>query len=341
MRRGASIYLVTRIHGLRTHLITPHDIQILAKTKSLRDVSDSLMKTDYATEISQLPLKEQDATTLEDIFLRKLVQRFFFVRRSAQGKMEDLLTRYCARFEVENIKRIIRSKHGQQSGEEPHLIPLPREFSLVNFPALLRAEDVDEVASLLRETPYHSILEKLQPYKETGTTMILEASLDKICLTRVWELARKVQGFRDLVGEEIDLRNLLIVFSLKMREISSRLIEEAIIPLSHTLPNSMLRSLLQSRLEDAPNILTTGYSKLAYEAVVSLKAGSTLPLEWLFFRKLYDDAFGVLTSHPLQAGYISAYLLLCECEAKNLVTIVTGKQLNLGEEEITRGLFKT
>jgi vacuolar-type H+-ATPase subunit C/Vma6 len=137
MRRGASIYLVTRTHGLRTHLIPAHDIQILSKTKSMRDLSDSLLKTDYAAEISQLPTHEYDAATLEGIFLKKLVERFFFVSRAAQGKMQDLLTRYCARFEVENIKRIVRTKHGGQSEEEPTLIPLPREYSLVNFPALL------------------------------------------------------------------------------------------------------------------------------------------------------------------------------------------------------------
>jgi vacuolar-type H+-ATPase subunit C/Vma6 len=63
------------------------------------------------------------------------------------------------------------------------------------------------------------------------------------------------------------------------------------------------------------------------------------PLEWLFYNQLYDDASATLTTHPLQAGYIVAYLLLCECEAKNLVSIVTGKQLNLSEAGISKGLF--
>lgn len=339
MRRGAGIYLVTRVHGLRTHLITSRDMQTLVKARTVRDVSDNLMKTDYAPEISQLPTQEQDAAALEDIFLKKLVQRFFFVSLAAQGKMQDLLTRYSARFEVENIKRIIRAKRGGQNAERPGLIPLPREYSLVNFPTLLKAEDVDEVTSLLRDTPYYPLLEKLQSYRESGATMILEAALDKIYFSRVWELAGKVPSIRNLVGEEIDLRNLLIAFSLKVREISSRLIEEAVIPLSYALPKTTLRSLLQGRLEDAPNILTTGYSKLASEAANLLKSGSSLPLEWLFFKELYGDASAVLRTHPLQAGYIVAYLLLCECEAKNLVSIVTGKQLDLSEEQIAKGLF--
>lgn len=339
MRRGAGNYLITRVHGLRTHLITPRDMQILARAKDLKDFSESLLKTDYAAEIGQLPTQERDAATLENVFLKKLVEKFFFVRRAAQGKMQDLLSRYCARFEVENVKRIVRAKHGGQSAEEPNLIPLRREDSLVNFSALLKAKDVDEVASLLRDTPYHPILETLQPYKESGATVILEAVLDKIYFSRVWDLVGKTHGTRNLIGEEMDLRNLLIVFALKARESSTKVIENAIIPLSYALPKTALRLLLQSRLEDAPNILTTGYSKLASEAANLLRSGSSLSLERLFFEQLYRDALAALTTHPLQAAYIIAYLLLCECEAKNLVSIVTGKQLNLSEEDISKGLF--
>jgi vacuolar-type H+-ATPase subunit C/Vma6 len=314
-------------------------MQILAKVKDLRDVSDGLLKTDYAAQIGQVPTNEQDAATLENVFLKKLVERFFFLRRAAQGKMQDLISRYCARFEVENVKRIVRAKHGGQSEEEPTLSPLQREYSLVNFPALLKAKDVDEVASLLRETPYHSVLEVLQPYRESGATMILEATLDKIYFSKVWDLVGKTHGTRDLIGEEIDLRNLLIVFSLKTREAAARIIENATIPISYALPKTMLRSLLQSRIEDASNIVTTGYSKLASEAANLLRTGSSVPLEWLFSKQLYGDASATLTTHPLQTAYIIAYLLLCECEAKNLISIVTGKQLNLSEEDISNGLF--
>jgi vacuolar-type H+-ATPase subunit C/Vma6 len=339
MRRGASVYLVTRTHGLRTHLITPREMQILAKAKTLRDVSDSLLKTDYAVEIGQLPTQEQDATTLENIILNKLVERFFFVRRSAQGKMQDLLTRYSARFEVENIKRIIWAKHGGQNAEELNLIPLQREYTLVNFPALLKAKDVNEVASLLRDTQYRPILKKLQQYGESGATMILEAALDKIYFSRVWELAGKMQGARNLIGEEIDLRNLLTVFSLKTREVSTKLIEESTIPVSYALPKTTLRALLQSQLLESANLLSTTYSKVASEAANLLKNGSSLLLERVFFKKLYDDASAALVTHPLQAEYVIAYLLLCESEAKNLVSIVTGKQLTLSEEEISAALF--
>jgi vacuolar-type H+-ATPase subunit C/Vma6 len=343
MRHGADIYLVTRVHGLRTHIIPARDITMLAKAKSLRDVFDSLMKTEYATELGQIPAQNNDAATLEGIFHRKLVDRFFFLSRTAQGKMQDLLIKYSARFEVENIKRIVRAKHGGITSERPDLIPVPREHSLVNFAALLNAKDIDEVASLLRDTPYHVPLDKVESYKQSGSTMVLEGALDSVYFSNVWELANKVRdgkGVRDLIGEEIDLRNLLIAFSLRAREIPRKVIEETIIPVFYGIPKATLHSLLQARLEDVPGILTRRYSRPAYEATNLLKSKSTQPFEWPFFRQLYSDASEAMRAHPLQAEYVLAYLLLCECETKNLVTIVTGKQLDLSEEEISKGLYE-
>jgi vacuolar-type H+-ATPase subunit C/Vma6 len=339
MGRGASVYLVTRTHGLKTHLITSRDMQTLARARSLRDISDTLLKTDYAADLAQLPEREHDAPTLERVFLKKLVERFYFVRLSAQGKMKDVLTRYCARFEIENIKRIIRAKHGGQTGEQPNLVPLEREHTLVNFPALLQAKNVDEVASLLRDTQYQSLLEKLQPYKESETTMILESALDKIYFTRIWRAVGTIRGTRNLIGEEIDLRNLLTVLSLKMRGVSARLIEETIIPISYSLPKSLMQSLIQSRIEEAPTIFPRAYSELASEAASVLKTGSPLLLERVFFKHLYSAAVEASMAHPLQAEYVIGYLLLCEAEAKNLVTIVTGKRLNLSQEQIAQSLF--
>jgi vacuolar-type H+-ATPase subunit C/Vma6 len=315
----------------------------LAKAKSLRDVFDSLMKTEYATELSQLSSRDNDAATLEGIFQKKLVDRFFFLSRTAQGKMQDLLIKYSARFEVENIKRIVRAKHGGMTSEQLTLIPVPREHSLVNFAALVSAEDIDEVASLLRDTPYHVLLDKVESYKQSESTMVLEAALDSAYFSNVWELAGKVpdrKGVRDLVGEEIDLRNLLIAFSLKAREIPQRVIEETLIPLFYAIPKDTIHSLLQARLEDVPSVLTRRYSRLASEVANLLKSQSTLPFEWPFFRQLYSDASEAMRAYPFQAGYVLAYLLLCECETKNLVTIVMGKQLDLGEEEISKGLYE-
>jgi len=316
------------------------NVQSLLKTKDSKEVVDALTKTSYGTDIAPLPTQGIDAELLEGVVLRKLQERFYFVSRVAQGKMRELLSRYCARLEVDNIKKIVRTKHGGHSFEKPILIPIPREQSLVNFEALLEAKDIDEVVSLLRDTPY-SLSETLQSYKESGISLILERNLDGVYFGRVWELASKIRGVRELVGEEIDLRNILFAFLLRTRIFSQKELEEmyAIPHPYHSIMQSTLHSLVQTRLEDIPNVVTPRYSDLASEAVKLVKGDSPTPLEWLFLKRLYRDAGVTARMDPLQAGFVIAYLLMCECEAKNLVSIVTGKQLGLAEEEIASGVF--
>jgi len=343
MRPAAITYLITRTHGLRTHLIHMRDIQLLAKARSLKEVSDNLLRTEYGTEISKLPTKEVDAVTLEQIFLKTLVNRFFFVTREAQGKLQELLTRYCARFEVENIKRVIRAKHSGEILEEPNLIPLPREYTLVNFPALLNAKDVDEVVALLRETSYRPLVERLELYRQAGITTVLEAALDDIYFGRLWEIVSKMhdgKGVKNLVGEEIDLRNLLIALSLKLRDFSPNLIQETLVSSTYRISESKLKLLTHARLDDVPSMLATQpYSRLVLELVNIVRGGSRIPFENPFQKQLYRDATKALGTRFLEAGYVVAYLLLSECEAKNLVAIATGKQLGLPEEEISKNLF--
>jgi len=42
---------------------------------------------------------------------------------------------------------------------------------------------------------------------------------------------------------------------------------------------------------------------------------------------------------PLKLVFVLAYLSLCEFEAKNMTTVVTGKQLGLSEEKLGSILF--
>ena len=68
MKSPRITYLITRVHGLKTHLIKREDYNAMLKTKDLKDFIDILMKTEYSEEISVIPEKELDASVLEKIF---------------------------------------------------------------------------------------------------------------------------------------------------------------------------------------------------------------------------------------------------------------------------------
>jgi vacuolar-type H+-ATPase subunit C/Vma6 len=342
MKSPSTIYLITRTHGRRIHLLTPENVKAMSKSRSLPDIVDHLLRSDYAPEIGKLPTGEINSVRLERIFLKILVERFFTIVKDSNGKAQEFLETYAARIEVENLKRILRAKHAQKEIQEHNLIPLEREQTLVNFPALIKAGNVEEAVSLLRETAYASLSDRLDAYRRFGAPLVFESSLDGIYFDRVWEKMGGLpdyEGLKFLVGEEVDLRNLQWIFALKMRDVALRLIEEIPTRISYRLSRNTVSRLLQAGLEDAPGILAgTSYDDVADEIFRKSKDPAS-DLETILARRLYKNASFALGNLFLEFGYVVAYLLLCEREARNLVTLATASDLKISDENLQRKIF--
>ncbi|MEM4251297.1 MAG: V-type ATPase subunit, partial [Candidatus Bathyarchaeia archaeon] len=298
-------------------------------------------KSDYAVKVSKIPSEELDSVRLEKIFSESLVERLFAVTKDARGKTKEFLEAYSSRIEVENLKRVLRAKHAQERIEEDDLIPLRREYTLVNFQALTKAENVEEAVSLLRETVYASITDRLDSYRRLGSSIVLESYLDKVYFNRLWEGVERLpgaEGVRRLVGGEVDLQNILLAFTLKTRGIPSRLAEEMAVPIFYRLSRNVLKSLLQKELTDAIEALSgTVYSPVAHELLKSKEPTSNI--ETVISKYLYNEASSALNDMFLQLGYVIAYMLLCEREAKSLATVTTALDLGVPEASLQERLL--
>jgi vacuolar-type H+-ATPase subunit C/Vma6 len=147
------------------------------------------------------------------------------------------------------------------------------------------------------------------------------------------------EGLKTLVGEEVDLWNLQLILTLKLRDLAPRLIEEMVTPIYYRLNKFKLRRLAQGGLEDVQEILGgTTYDDVAEETLKKSKEPA-ISLETVISKRLYQDASFALKTLFLESGYVIAYLLLCEREAKNLVTIATALDLKIPEEELQRRLL--
>lgn len=315
----------------------------MIKAKSLKEVVDILLKTEYAEKTSVIPEKDLDASVLEKIFLKKLVERASSLLTISPPKPRELLEEYYRRFEIENIKRILRSKHVGEPIEEGNLIPLERERTMVNFPALIAAKDVREVSDLLKETVYSNISTKLELYNDYKTPLILEAYLDNLYYNRLWnKLCAAVpdKEIRRFFTLEIDLRNLLLVLGMKMREVEGSFIEKNLITFEGGLSKRRLLTLIKERVEDAPNIINVSpYKKILLEAIALYNKGLYVELENLFNSQRYEIISKSFSRHQFDIGYVLLYIYFAEVEAKNLVAISLGKELGMSEEQIKNYVF--
>jgi V/A-type H+-transporting ATPase subunit C len=329
MRSPRSVYLITRVHGLRTHLLTPDDIQLLAKAGTLEQIADKLMPTEYTKDISRQNSGKIRASELEAAFLEKMVSRFFFISSISQKKFKSFVLAYARRFEVENIKRVIRAKYSGESVGQ--LIPLSAEQTSVNFKNLLEAGDLAEVMRLLSETAYAQLAESLGLYSEYKTTLVLESHLDKIYYDAVWQEAKKLKNkdIMHLIGMEIDTKNLITLVALKDRKVSPKLVDHLIIK-NGSLGKRRLDSMAQAGIGEVQSFFGgTSYAEAAGKAAEALgKKMGMYKVEALLLAPLLKEVKSMMNK-SLRLPYVISYLIKSEMEAKNLIAITMAKQLKL------------
>ncbi|MEM3538683.1 MAG: V-type ATPase subunit [Nitrososphaerales archaeon] len=337
------IYLITRAHGLRTHLLKLEDILSLSKAPGLSAIVETLLKGDYAQDVSAIPSERINAVSLTEVFYKKLVDRFYFIAKITSGSLRKFFEDYAKRLEVDNIKRILRAKHGKEIITEELLIPIPREYTTVNFPAMVEAKDLDESVGLLKETMYAPLIDKMDLYKRYNTTLIFEGILESIYFKALWsdieELPEK-DDIKDIIGKEMDLKNLILVLGLKAKNLPAELIEASLITLYYKLRKATIIHLAQERPELTYDILMgTPYAKYFHDLRDSIEKNMVSDVEYSILSFLFHEYLKIMHEKPLKLAFVLAYLYFCENEAKNLTTIVTGKQLGLSEEKLKSILF--
>jgi vacuolar-type H+-ATPase subunit C/Vma6 len=344
MKSPKVIYLIARTYGLQAHLLRKEQFVQLLRLKDISGMYDFLLKSEYSKELSKIPVKEMDAYKLEKIFYEKLSQRFFFLLQITSGKTEQVLEHYCRKIEVENLKRIIRAAHAKEKTSEDQLIPIPRKYQTINFPALLEVSTIREIIGLLRESEYENLREALNLYEKYENPRIIEADADKIYYQLLWktlEEATDKDDVRDLVGTEIDLKNLLNMLTLKYTKVEEGLLKQTTIPnLCSRLSKSLIQETAVTSYQEIPRLLTSPkYVELAKKAVELMDKGMMSETENIFSQYMYSYAETTALRNPNSLVYVFAYLELCFGEARNLTMLAIGKQLKLEDEKIRSLLF--
>jgi V/A-type H+-transporting ATPase subunit C len=338
MKSPKTIYLIARTHGLQEHLLRSEQFVQLLMLKDALGMYDFLLKTEYSKELSKIPVKELDAYRLEKIFYQKLSQRFFFLLQITSGKTKQILEHYCRKIEVENLKRVTRAIHAKEKISEDQLIPIPRKYQTINFPALLQSHTIREMIELLRESEYENLRKAIDIYEKYENPRIIEAEADKTYYELLWKKLEKAinkDEVRDLIGTEIDLKNLLTVFTLKYTKVEQKLLQQTVINIYHRLSKSFIKQAPALSYQAIPELLTwPKYVELAKKAVELMDKGMMSKTENLFSQYLYSYAETTALRNSNNLVYVFAYLELCFREARNLTTLAIGKQLRLEDEKI-------
>ena len=200
-------YLTARLHGRRSRMAEGRRLESLCLVPAFSELA-----------LTVFPQMTPD-TKWE--FQRHLVQKLIDELTGWMKQLEppgsDLLAWIVARFQIENIKVLLRGllRHTALTLVEPHLLSLPRPFCL-DFQKLAAATSPEVFVETLPAGPLRRVISRaLQRQREPYRPFFLEAGLDSEyfaeLISRTRKLAPEDQNLvRPILCQEIDTFHLLL-----------------------------------------------------------------------------------------------------------------------------------
>ena len=287
-------------------------------------------------------LDERSLDLFEQIQLQNWLNELNTLLRPLAGAERAFLVQWARRYEVLNLKALIKGKLNGLSRSEiqASLFTLPGFLSLDHEP-LLNADDVTELLRRLLDTPYAQLARAaLRRFEEQQDPFLLDASLDQQFYSglshRVTRLSQHERGeMRNLVGRLIDRHNL--VWMLRYRH-NYRLPAAQAMYLSISgglhLTGERLRGVLEVlTLQEAIQRLPQSMQVLVG------KADNLVAIQDRLRFDLQNQAERVLRqSHGALAG-VFAYLLLRYYEINTINAILQARVARLPQELQEQALF--
>ena len=328
-------YVVLRTHARINDLLSIEQMKQLADAKDVKEFLIRLKETPYG----EIQVEENDkiALNLEKNFIKKFTERIEDIVKITPSKMGEFLHAYFDfRFEVLNLKRILRGKFTESSSEEiaDSLIPID-PYIVKDYEDLISSHDLESVVRKLSGTSYDSLVAKLDLYKEYDALWPLELELNYIYARNILKLTENLSSadrhiVNSLVKYETDVENVLIAIKRRGKE-NVNLAE--VFPVTYGIEVEDLKTIIEAKnLTQAIDELKEPYS----EALGPIKTGDIALVRAMLRKGKYETATAARAGDQFGFNVILAFLVYSEIEKDNLVGLSWGKAQGLDSEALLK-----
>ena len=255
------------------------------------------------------------------------------------GKIRDIVETYTSRFEYYNAKVVLRAVVNEVELEKVSHSILP-ELNDINTPWLKIIESADDLRSAVVQMRRKSFGPALLAVAEDARLSDYEDALDvhyfKKALDSLKGKAADIRFLKDLLGAEIDHRNLLNILEAEAVGISSDDIVSMLVPGGRLLPARAFSSIAAGG-KDAAMDLLRGSSRFdfpAFEGALSSskEMNSLDPVVTWFKEREHAIMKRMSFLHPVSALPVIHYVAMKVQEVNDLRLIVRGRLAGLSVE---------
>lgn len=340
MAKPDYMYIITRAHGLSTHLFSDDDFKNFVRLPDLRAFAEAVSKGDYMNKVGVISREELSGKRLSRAFGEVYTERLLYVVKIAGGKIRDFVDMFVRRMEIENIKRVLRAKFSNNPVSEDDLLEIPREFTYVNISAMIDSPSFDDALYQLSPSPYKAAVEFSQYAKNLNTPLPVELALETEYYLKTIGYASKLKGGEELIkvlGSEYSAKFIFYVLAIKMLGGQVIYLEKNIDKISKPmiLNRRIVLDFLRAREDTALDVLNKSTYKWIVPYIEESVSRKDVGGLYYWVNKAFKDYINSKAiKNPLNLVFLLWYMYAVEYEYRNLVAIALGKELNLKPEEI-------
>jgi V/A-type H+-transporting ATPase subunit C len=283
----------------------------------------------------------QDSRSLEQRIIAQILDETRVLIRPLAGDARNFLTFWTARFEMSNVKTLLRSK---MTGERPaavlaRLTPMGT-FGQLDNQDLAHAEDVGELLRRLEAGPYAGIVRHARrAFEQTRDPFNLDAALDHGYYEGLTLRARALEDtvgapFRSLMANLIDRINLVWLLRYRFNyQLPPAQVYYLLVGSRYSLTSSRLQELAAADSLDAVLAALPAAWQTQLSGVTGIP-GVFARME----RAAAAQAQRVLRSRAPGIARAFAYLILRERDLRAVRAVLRGRHLGLTDDDIRQAL---
>lgn len=331
-----------KLKAMNRDTLDEADYEALLSKKTVNEICDYLIhNTGYSSNLEELASADIHRGRMEQLIWQEQFEDYMSLYQFMNAEQRNLLKFLFMRREIDYLKSRIRSMY---TGDEQTAVfqgafkEFFRKHSKINREMVHTAKTMEEYKQACKDTPYYGVLKRAEVLDADYFSVSM--MLDSFYFQEFWKAKIKYfhnnkesGAFASLVGEEIDLLNMIWIYrGKKYFHMSNEMIYTYLIPVRYRLNTQQIKQMVDS--DSVEKMIDIAKSQTPYGELFDNVDGEGFFIEENYRRMRYRTAKRIFVNQPLTMGAVFAYFELKEMENYKITTIIEGKRYAVDEKTI-------
>ena len=338
-------YANARIRGMKSRLLDKAYFDALIATPDILRLIQDLSETEYGPDLEDALIHGRDAAAVDEALKNNMVRTFQKVQSFLNPEAGYLVTTLLGRWDVFNVKTVLRGKQMHLTAAEINEGMLPAgQLSLIDLEALAMQDDIRAIVdtAVTWGLPYATALrDGHSAFLQSGQLADMELALDRYftgwAADRLKKRGVNTKLARHVLAIQVDISNLVMAFRLLSADAPQETADTFFLTGGEDVTIELYREL--AAMSDIDEVIDrmrgTSYGKTLDDVAMQyLEENSIAVFERALEDYLMRNALGLGRGDPLGVGVVIAYLWAKQNEITNLRIVVKGKAVGMPVERV-------